>query len=69
MDFSTIPKAGEGARNHEKERKEERKEHKGLPQASAASSAPFSGEHGKRLPWLLQGKEEESGSKITGGGS
>ena len=45
MDFSTIPKVGEGARSHGKERKEERKEKKDLPQASAASSAPIFGEH------------------------
>ena len=37
--------AGEGARGHGKEGKEERKEEKGLPQASAASSASIFDEH------------------------
>ena len=31
MDFLAIPTAGEGARGHGKEGKEERKEEKGLP--------------------------------------
>ena len=69
MDFSTSSTAGEGAPHRGREEKEERKEKTGLPHASAASPALIFDEHGKRLPRLLQRKGEESGSKITGGGS
>ena len=54
MDFSTILKADESARSHGREEKEERKEEKGLPQASAASSALIFDEHEyerSRLQW------------------
>ena len=39
MDFSAILTAGEGARSHEKERKEERKEKTGLPPTPVRSPA------------------------------
>ena len=63
MDFSTIPKAGEGAQSHEKEGKEERKEKKGLPQALTASSAPIFSEHGYGRPRLQLEKNKEKGER------